>query len=201
MLEKNDAIIEEKDNSSVSSNEEKTSEEAKSNIREDAKNTDDSELGSGSEKYDSRFKNVYAKLKESERRVEELESKEPPKEEEFEPQTWKDVANYVEKNLTSRQQTEEQRKVEIITKINADIMEIKKVDSLITEDEIWECMDKNEITNPFQAYIKIKENRPLSDDKKKISSKIGSGSQNSSGKSEMTYQQLHKTSLDDLRMD
>ena len=213
MPNENDAN-EEKETPADSSTEEKTSEETTSTVSEDDKTQKEEELGSGIDNYDSRFKQVYKNWKEEQRQRLELEEKlaskpdEPKEEEGFEPKTWDEVFTKVEERLNKKQYSEEERLnkkqyseeeriKEVEKKITADIAQIKQVNPQLNEDEIWDYMVKNKITNVFEAYTKLSA-KVDNKDNKQVASKIGSSSKNTSGKGTMSYDQLRKMSLDDI---
>ena len=196
MLNVEDAKLEEKVTPPESSTEEKTSKE-EPNVSEDDKTQED-ELGSGSEKFDQRFKEVYREKKELERRLAEKETVTKPDEpeEEFEPKTWNDVLTKVESDLLKKEEAKAAKLKEVEAQVTREINDLKRVDKSIDEDKLWNFMIENKINNVYEAYTKM--GHTTTGENKSVSEKIGKGSQNSTGKSGLSYEQLHRMSLDDI---
>jgi predicted RNase H-like nuclease (RuvC/YqgF family) len=204
MLNENDANIEEKETPQESSTETKTT---SSDDREVAKESKDSQTQEdlGSSRFSDRFKQIYGEKKRLERENEELKAQIKPVEAEEKddiPATWDEAE---EKLLTKFEQRQAEKikadeaKLEKFQKqLNRELSETKKVYKDIDEDKLWDYMAQNGITNVFEAAAKMQ--TVNNSGNKEVSSKIGSGSKNTTEKPQMTYEQLHNTSLDDLSL-
>jgi len=202
-----DAIIEEKVTPTESSTEEKTSKEESTEGSEPAKTPAEDELGSGSSKYDERFSKIYGEKMRLEKENAELKSKEPPAkepeakvEDDFDPKTWNEVADYIEKRQVAKQKANASKVSLEMNRMNQDISKVKEKFPDVTEEQIWDYLEKNTSTNVFEAVLNIQAGSPSNKENKEISSKIGSGSKNTTGKSSMTYEEIHNTSLDDIQL-
>jgi hypothetical protein len=190
MPESKDAVLE-KETPTESSPEEKTSKDTTSNSSEADKTQKEEELGSGISDYDKRFKEVYRLKMEAERRVKELESQvNKPVEEVKTPDNWDEAIDYIETKLTAKQQKQEQAAKALEEKINAEITEVKKIYPEIKDNDVWDYMVNKKITNVFEAATKLKAEKFSNEENKQVSSKIGSSSKNSEGKTERTYDEL-----------
>jgi predicted RNase H-like nuclease (RuvC/YqgF family) len=198
MQEGKDAVIEEKATPPVPSTEEKTSKETTPNASEGEK-TQEEELGSGIENFDKRFKEVYREKKDLERQL--AETKKPAETEAKAPETWDEAVDFIEKRMTSKAETEQKQMVEIEKKMVTDFTETKKIYPELDEDKVWDYMAEHKLLNVFEAVTKMKAEEHVSNEaNKNVASKIGSASANTSGKTSMTYAELHKTSLDDITL-
>jgi len=205
MPDTNDATIEEKVTPSESSTEEKTSNESDSNVSEDEQTQDKEDLGSGIKSYDDRFRQIYKQMKNGQRKIEELETKQVTKPaeqkptEEFSPNTWDDVVEFVEKKQLAKSEIENKEIAKITQGLEKDMVEAKKLNLTTDEDKVWNYMAEKGIDNVFEAITKLNA-EVNSSANKEVASKIGSRSQNVMGKSEISYEQLHNTSLEDLEL-
>jgi len=205
MPNENDATIEEKPTPPESSPEEKSSNDENLNISEDEKTQED-ELGSGIENYDKRFKQVYSKMKKKEREIEEmqkkLEKKDTTEEQSnFIPETWEQVFETFEQRQQQKLVAQTKKEKELEAQINGQIQEVKKLYKDLNDDEIWDYMAEQGVTNVYEAATKINAKKLDNKDNKSVSGKIGSTSKNASaGKSELSYEQIHNISLDDIKL-
>lgn len=176
------------------------------NASESDKTQDEGELGSDSQKFNERFKSVYSKMKEYERTIEELNGNKKSISNQI-PETEKEALDalygYFKQKDIEQERAKEEKLNEAIANINSQLDEIKKSYPSINKDEVWEFMEKNGITSPFEAVLKINaelEKKNLNKDNKDASQKIGAGkpAKNIAGK--MTYDQLKKMSLDDISL-
>jgi vacuolar-type H+-ATPase subunit I/STV1 len=200
MLDTKVDAVEEKATLPESSPEEKISNETAPDGSEPEK-TPEEELGSGIKNYDERFKQIYREKKELERKNAELASKTNPVAELKSPETWDEAADLIETRLKTKAEKEEQEREQTYKKINADFSAAKKTFPDLDEDKVFEYMANNKILNVFEAATRMKADEHVSNEaNKKVASKVGSSSANSSGKSPLTYAELHRVSLDDIKL-
>ncbi|MFA5346337.1 MAG: hypothetical protein WC315_08720 [Candidatus Omnitrophota bacterium] len=196
MPEVKDAVVEEKATPPVPSTEEKTSKETTPNASEGEK-TQGEELGSGIENFDKRFKEVYREKKDLERQL--AETKKPAETEAKAPETWDEAVDFIEKRIVSKAETENKQMAEIEKKMVTDFTETKKIYPELDEEKVWDYMAEHKLLNVFEAVTKMKAEEHVSNEaNKETASKIGSASANTSGKTSMTWAELHKTKLEDI---
>ena len=171
---------------------------------EPAKTPAEEDLGSGIKTYDERFKKVYGQMKVLERENETLKNTpkkdEPLASDDWQPKTWDEVLDKAEERILTKTQKEQQKMAEVSAKITADIAEAKKLYPDLSEDEVWDYMDKNKVLNVHEAVIKMHIDKPPSNAKnKQTAAKIGAGTAGKTAKT-ISYAELHNKSLDDINL-
>jgi len=115
------------------------------------------------------------------------------------PSTWDEVIDKAVEKITAKQQAKEVEIQQELENVNNQINDLKKDNPDLDEDALWAYMESNKTLNVYEAFIKTSKNTK-SDEAKQVASKVGSNVQNTTGKTGISYDQLHKMDLDDIQL-